>query len=75
MLNQKKVEIFLRKFRKSPAKQFLEIAFKKWTLAKVVEFLEIPYGKINNSVDKICNSVDKHTKSITFRGEKSHFSG
>jgi len=28
MLNQKKVEIFLRKFRKSPAKQFLEIAKK-----------------------------------------------
>ena len=27
MLNQKKVEIFLRKFRKSPAKQFLEIAY------------------------------------------------
>ena len=26
MLNQKKVEIFLAKFRKSPAKQFLEIA-------------------------------------------------
>ena len=29
MLNQKKVEIFLRKFRKSPAKQFLEIASTK----------------------------------------------
>ncbi len=27
MLNQKKVEIFSRKFRKSLAKQFLEIAF------------------------------------------------
>ena len=27
MLNQKKVEIFLAKFRKSLAKQFLEIAF------------------------------------------------
>ena len=27
MLNQKKVEIFLAKTRKSPAKQFLEIAF------------------------------------------------
>ena len=26
MLNQKKVKIFLVKFRKSPAKQFLEIA-------------------------------------------------
>ena len=29
MLNQKKVKIFLVKFRKSPAKQFLEIAYKK----------------------------------------------
>ena len=29
MLNQKKVEIFLRKFRKSPAKQFSEIAYNK----------------------------------------------
>jgi hypothetical protein len=29
MLNQKKVEIFLAKFRKSLAKQFLEIAIKK----------------------------------------------
>ena len=28
MLNQKKVEIFLAKFRKSLAKQFLEIAIK-----------------------------------------------
>ena len=28
MLNQKKIEIFLAKFRKSPAKQFLEIAQK-----------------------------------------------
>ena len=27
MLNQKKVEIFLAKTRKSPAKQFLEIAY------------------------------------------------
>ena len=27
MLNQKKVKIFLVKFRKSPAKQFLEIAY------------------------------------------------
>jgi hypothetical protein len=26
MLNQKKVEIFIVKFRKSPAKQFLEVA-------------------------------------------------
>jgi hypothetical protein len=29
MLNQKKVEIFLAKFHKSLAKQFLEIAYKK----------------------------------------------
>ena len=29
MLNQKKVEIFLAKFHKSPAKQFLEIAFNE----------------------------------------------
>ena len=28
MLNQKKVEIFLAKFHKSPAKQFLEIAYE-----------------------------------------------
>jgi hypothetical protein len=28
MLNQKKVEIFSRKFRKSLAKQFLEVALK-----------------------------------------------
>jgi len=30
MLNQKKVEIFLAKFRKSLAKQFLEIAYKQF---------------------------------------------
>jgi hypothetical protein len=29
MLNQKKVEIFSRKFRKSLAKQFLEVAYRK----------------------------------------------
>ena len=29
MLNQKKVEIFLAKFHKSLAKQFLEVAFNK----------------------------------------------
>ena len=29
MLNQKKVEIFLAKFHKSLAKQFLEVAFKQ----------------------------------------------
>jgi hypothetical protein len=29
MLNQKKVEIFSRKFRKSLAKQFLEVAYNK----------------------------------------------
>jgi hypothetical protein len=28
MLNQKKVEIFSRKFRKSLAKQFLEVAYR-----------------------------------------------
>jgi len=31
MLNQKKVEIFLAKFRKSLAKQFLEIAFRHFS--------------------------------------------
>ncbi len=38
MLNQKKVEIFLVKFRKPPTKQFLEVAFtnfKKKTAAMV----------------------------------------
>ena len=30
MLNQKKVEIFLVKFRKSLTKQFLEVAFKRF---------------------------------------------
>ena len=30
MLNQKKVEIFSRKFRKSLAKQFLEVAYNEW---------------------------------------------
>ena len=33
MLNQKKVEIFLVKFRKPPTKQFLEVAFRIWLLA------------------------------------------
>ena len=36
MLNQKKVEIFLAKFHKSPAKQFLEIAFNETTSQLVV---------------------------------------
>ena len=36
MLNQKKVEIFLRKFRKSPAKQFLEIAIKNICATNVI---------------------------------------
>ena len=31
MLNQKKVEIFLAKFHKSLAKQFLEVALNKYT--------------------------------------------
>jgi hypothetical protein len=31
-MGQKKVKIFSRKFRKSLAKQFLEIAYKKKTL-------------------------------------------
>ena len=33
MLNQKKVEIFLAKFHKSLAKQFLEVAFKTMPLS------------------------------------------
>ena len=32
MLNQKKVEIFSRKFRKSLAKQFLEVAYRQWNI-------------------------------------------
>jgi hypothetical protein len=32
MLNQKKVEIFLVKFRKPPTKQFLEVALKNTML-------------------------------------------
>ena len=32
MLNQKKVEIFLVKIRKSLAKQFLEVAYNSFTL-------------------------------------------
>ena len=40
MLNQKKVEIFSRKFRKSLAKQFLEIAYSKVRiLRKKSEFI------------------------------------
>jgi len=39
MLNQKKVEIFSRKFRKSLAKQFLEVALKlPWFWVKVWRF-------------------------------------
>jgi len=33
MLNQKKVEIFSRKFHKSLAKQFLEVAYTFYTTA------------------------------------------
>jgi len=35
MLNQMKVEIFLRKFRKSPAKQFLEVTIIENYLQKM----------------------------------------
>ena len=31
--------------------------------------------KTGETVGKICNSVAKHTKSITFRDKKSYFSG
>ena len=52
MLNQKKVEIFSRKFRKSPAKQFLEIAYSYlWILFGVVLLQMSCESKVRNNND------------------------
>ena len=44
MLNQKKIEIFLTKIRKSLAKQFLEIALNLCS-AKILQMLLLRYPK------------------------------
>jgi hypothetical protein len=46
MLNQKKVEIFSRKFHKSLAKQFLEVALSK----KILEIWLFPMVVVPNGV-------------------------
>ena len=54
MLNQKKVEIFSRKFRKSLAKQFLEVA--------LIYFLFLPYR-----VWKSISLLPSERKAISYR--------
>ena len=49
MLNQKKVEIFLAKFHKSLAKQFLEIAYSVYPLWVHTQRIRIP-----GTTDIIC---------------------
>ena len=44
MLYQKKVEIFLAKFRKSLAKQFLEVAIKKLLVSAKKSIIVMLYG-------------------------------
>ena len=46
MLNQKKVEIFSIKFRKSPAKQFLEIAIRNMGISVAYSALCVAVAKI-----------------------------
>ncbi|MBO7226184.1 MAG: transposase [Bacteroidales bacterium] len=64
MLNQKKVEIFLVKFRKSLAKQFLEIAIYK---TKVRSRVEHGFGFIKGAMHGFnvrCIGIKRTTEAI-----------
>ena len=53
MLNQKKVEIFLVKFRKPPTKQFLEVAYIFYTYLNYICQLNTKISVVSLSQSKI----------------------
>jgi hypothetical protein len=60
MLNQKKVEIFSRKFRKSLAKQFLEVALTIFCGGDIKLSGKMVWGKNVSHV----RSIESHMRNI-----------
>ena len=54
MLNQKKIEIFLTKIRKSLAKQFLEIAIKLLSLCFIDEGIYSGHLLYSSAISIVC---------------------
>jgi len=59
MLNQKKVEIFSRKFRKSLAKQFLEVALTIFCGGDIKLSVMVVWGKNVSHVGKVRSHLRK----------------
>ena len=58
MLNQKKIEIFLTKIRKSLAKQFLEIAFNYCSAEERIE-IQYQIKQISTGIIRLIDSLQK----------------